>query len=173
LENGTARSSRDPAAELAHGSLAAERRASCWERGFQISPQKKPVRPCRRKGAVTITGPGASEVSNEYYADMDTPKEIIEAYFVDQSGKVRKITDPDELAQMKDTRSFEDQRNCFILNRIWDRLNFDHKVYINRDVLSQLVTRCFAISFVYPNRLETSIIDLTLNNGYIDSKKES
>ena len=73
------------------------------------------------------------------------------------NGKLRKITDPDELAQMKDTRCFEEQRDCFILNRILNRLDFDYEVGTNRDVLTQLIKRHFGISLVHPNRLEKVI----------------
>ncbi len=72
-------------------------------------------------------------------------------------GKVRKITDYGELALMKDTRPFEEQRDFFILNRILDRLYFDYKVWIDRDVLTQLIKGCFGVSLVYPNRLEMII----------------
>ncbi len=83
--------------------------------------------------------------------------EIVVAYSIDQNANVRKITDLDERAAMKDTRSFEEQRDYFILNRILDRLYFDYKVWIDRDVLTQLIKRYFGVSLMYPNRLETII----------------
>ena len=98
------------------------------------------------------------ELGNEYYANKDASnKEIVEAYSIDQNGKVRKIADYGELALMKDTRPFEEQRDYFILNRILDRLYFDYKVWIDRDVLTQLIKGCFGVSLVYPNRLEMII----------------
>ena len=58
---------------------------------------------------------------------------------------------------MKDTRPFEEQRDYFILNRILDRLYFDYKVWIDRDVLTQLIKRYFGVSIMYPNRIEKII----------------
>lgn len=50
----------------------------------------------------------AIEQGNEYYASRDTPnRDIDEAFGIDLKGRVRKITDPDELAQLEDTRPFE------------------------------------------------------------------
>jgi hypothetical protein len=63
------------------------------------------------------------ELGNEYYADKDTPKEVVEAYGIEQNGKLREITDPGELARRRDTRPFEEQRDFFTLNRIWDWLS--------------------------------------------------
>lgn len=56
------------------------------------------------------------ELSKEYYANNDLP--VIEAYTIEQNGKLHKITDPDELAKMTDKRPFEEQRDSFILVKI-------------------------------------------------------
>jgi hypothetical protein len=73
------------------------------------------------------------EFANDYFADKDSrDHEILGAYGVDQRGNVRNITDPKNL----------------------NRLDFDHKVGTNRNVLTQLIRKCFGISLAYPNRLE-------------------
>ena len=97
------------------------------------------------------------EAGNEHCANRDTPSEIAEAYGIDLDGKVREITDPDELTPMKDTRPFEEQRDFFILNGILDRLYFDHKVWTNLGVVAQLVKKYFGVSLVYPSHLEKVI----------------
>ena len=99
----------------------------------------------------------AIEQGNEYYSTLGTTNtEMDEAFGVDLKGHVRKIR-ADELAKFKDTRSFEERRDFFILNRIASQCYFTFKTPIRRPVLAQLVERHFEVKLQCSDPVEQEI----------------
>ena len=99
----------------------------------------------------------AIEQGNEYYSTLGTTNtEIDEAFGVDLKGHVRKIG-ADELAKFKDTRSFEERRDFFILNRIVSQCYFSFKTPIRRPALAQLVEEHFDVKLLCSDPVEQEI----------------
>ena len=99
----------------------------------------------------------AIEQGNEYYATLgSTNSEIDEAYGIDLKGQVRRIG-ADELAKFEDTRSFEERRDFFILNRIASQCYFTFKTPIRRPVLAQLVERHFEVKLLCSDPVQQTI----------------